>query len=104
MPLTDNNYYCVRCGAGHEWGVMTSTPEGNLFCPSCWKQLKTEVKRKCPVDGAEMQKRLVADVIQLDVCPTCQGTWFDKSELEVVLKKSKDEGWYEAFVLGWILG
>lgn len=51
-----------------------------------------------------MQKRLVADVIQLDVCTACQGTWFDKRELEVVLKKSKDEGWNQAFILGWILG
>lgn len=104
MPLTDDNYYCVRCGAGHEWGSMTSSPAGDLFCPSCWKQIKAEIKRKCPVDGTEMQQRLVADVVQIDVCTVCNGTWFDKSELEVVLKNSNDEDWYKGFLIGWIVG
>lgn len=102
--MTDTNYYCLRCGKGHEWELMTSTPEGNLFCPSCWKQLNNETKRKCPVDGSVIKKRLAADVVVLDVCPVCQGTWFDKSELEAILKKSTDEGWSQGFVLGWVSG
>ena len=102
--MSDTKYNCLRCGAAHNWELMTSTPEGNLFCPSCWKQLKNETRWKCPVDGAEMKKRLVADVILIDVCTVCQGRWFDKGELEVIIKKSEDEGWSRGFVLGAILG
>ena len=102
--MSDTKYDCLRCGTAHDWELMTSTPEGNLFCPSCWKQLTNEPKRKCPVDGAEMKKRMVAEMILLDVCTVCQGKWFDKGELEVILKKSEDECWTGAFVLGLILG
>lgn len=100
------NEHCVRCGAGHPWERMTSTPSGNLFCPDCWKQLdeKREAKRRCPVDGAEMRKRLVAEVVLVDVCAACGGTWFDKGELEVISKKSEDDGWGKGFFWGWLAG
>ena len=85
---------------------MTSTPEGNLFCPACWERLdaKREAKRKCPVDGAEMGKRLVAGVVLIDVCPACGGTWFDKGELEVIERKSADESWNKGFFWGFLVG
>lgn len=102
--MSDTKYNCRRCGAEHEWELMISTREGNLFCPTCWKQLTTEAKRNCPVDGAEMKKRLVAEVILIDVCPVCQGTWFDKSELEVLLKRAKDDGSNWGFAFGTIFG
>lgn len=47
-----------------------------------------------------MEKRMVADLIQVDVCSVCSGTWFDRNELEFLLKKSLDEGWRSGFVLG----
>ena len=102
--MSDTKYNCIRCEGEYDWEVLTATPEGNLFCPSCWKQFTNEAKRNCPVDGTEMNKRRIADVILLDVCPACQGTWFDKNELEVLLKKSKDAGWNLGFTLGFILG
>lgn len=102
--MSDTKYDCLRCGVAHEWEFMTSTPEGNLFCPACWKKLQSEPKRKCPVDGVEMKKRLVANVILVDVCTVCQGAWFDKGELEVIHKKSEEESWSGGFVLGLILG
>jgi Zn-finger nucleic acid-binding protein len=61
---------------------------------------KNEPTRKCPVDGAGMTKRLVSDVILIDTCAQCGGIWFDKGELEVMRKKSKDAGWNEGFVIG----
>ena len=100
------NEYCVRCGAGYKWEQMTSTPEGDLFCPSCWKQLdaKNEEKRKCPVDGAEMQKRLIAEAVLIDKCPVCEGVWLDKGELKVVQENSKDGGWSDGFFVGMLIG
>lgn len=101
-----DKFYCIRCGAGHEWEQMTSTPEGNLFCPECWKRMDAaqEARRKCPVDGAEMEKRLVAGLILVDKCGTCGGTWFDKGELKVIRQMSKDEGWNKGFFIGWLVG
>jgi hypothetical protein len=101
-----DDYYCSRCGAAHKWEQMTSTAEGNLFCPACSKLLdpNNEAKRKCPVDGAEMQKRLVADLVLIDKCSACGGTWFDKGELDVIRKRSEDDGWGKGFFWGWLLG
>jgi Transcription factor zinc-finger len=101
--MSDTIYHCIRCGQGDKWEAMTSTPEGNLFCAPCWKQLHNEAKRKCPVDGVEMNKRLVADVVMLDSCAVCKGTWFDKSELEILLKKANHESWEMGFLIGSLL-
>ena len=105
------NEYCVRCGAGYKWEQMTSTPEGDLFCPTCWKQLeakneenKNEEKRKCPVEGAEMQKRLIAEAVLIDRCPVCGGVWLDKGELEVMQEKSKEDGWSDGVFFGMLFG
>jgi hypothetical protein len=97
--MSETIYNCVCCGVGLKWELLTQTPEGNLFCASCWEQFKNEPVRKCPVDGAEMKKRLVAGVINIDVCPACSGTWFDRNELEVLLKRA-EEGRNAGFFLG----
>ena len=99
--MSETIYHCIRCEAGHKWELMTSTPEGNLFCPSCWEELTNEAKRKCPVDGAEMKKRLVTEATVVDVCEVCGGTWFDKGELESMLKKAEAEKW-NAETLFWL--
>jgi hypothetical protein len=85
---------------------MVQTPEGNLFCPECWPKLdaQNEPKRKCPVDGAEMQKRLVAGLVLIDTCSSCGGTWFDKHELNVIRERWKEAGWGEGFFVGWLIG
>lgn len=97
-----DNYYCTRCGAGHLWERMTSTPEGNLFCPACMAHLdvKNEPKRNCPVDGAEMQKEILVGLILMDRCAVCGGTWFDKDELGIIKKQAEDEAWGKGFFLG----
>lgn len=101
--MSDTLYTCIRCNGQFNWEVLTSTPEGNLFCPSCWKRIKNEPKRKCPVDGVDMIKRRIADAIFIDVCETCSGKWFDKSELEILLQKTKEENWNTAFLIGALL-
>ena len=99
------DFNCFRCGKGYKREQMTSTSAGNLFCPACWSRVdpKNEELRKCPVDGADMKKRLVADVVVIDVCAKCGGLWFDKGELEVIEKKSRDAGWNQGFFLGMLL-
>ena len=101
-----DDYNCSRCGKGYLWEQMNSTPEGNIFCPDCWPKLdlKNEPIRKCAVDGTEMGKRLVGGLVLIDTCTACGGTWFDKSELEVIRQRAEDAGWSDGFFLGWLLG
>jgi hypothetical protein len=99
-----DDYNCSRCGKGYKWEQMAQTPEGNLFCPECQAKLdaKSEPKHRCPVDGAEMQKRLVGGLVLIDSCSACGGTWFDKYELELIQKRWKDAGWQAGFFTGWL--
>jgi hypothetical protein len=83
---------------------MTATPSGTLFCPDCWPKFNphSEPKRQCPVDSVEMTKRVIEDLIVIDICEVCGGTWFDKGELEVINKLSVDTGMRKGFFWGWL--
>lgn len=50
----------------------------------------------CPRDGAKLAPHN-AKGITIDVCPTCQGIWLDKGEVDIVLKQEN-----EAAVIGWV--
>src|SRR6185503_12984927 len=80
-------YNCLRCGKEYPWEQLTQTKEGNLFCAECWQQVTTERKRNCPVDNSEMEKHLVCDVVLIDTCLKCGGTWFDQGELDIIRKR-----------------
>jgi Transcription factor zinc-finger len=90
---------CFRCGQSYESNQLTASSQGNRFCPSCWSKINARIEtvRKCPVDSAEMKKRLVADAVVIDVCTKCGGLWFDKGELEIIEKKSREMGWQQGF-------
>src|SRR3954468_16435874 len=96
---------CYRCGKRYELNQLTASREGNRFCPECWNKINpaNELARKCPVDGIDMKKRLVADAVVIDSCPACGGLWFDKGELEVIERKSRDMGWQQGFFTSIIL-
>ena len=96
---------CSRCGKSYQSEQMTKTRTGNIFCPACWSRVdpKNEALRKCPVDGTDMKKRLIADVVVIDACTKCGGLWFDKGELEVIERKSREAGWNEGFFLSIML-
>ncbi|MFQ5746904.1 MAG: zf-TFIIB domain-containing protein [Gemmatimonadota bacterium] len=69
---------CVRCGR-----ERTSTEfEGFPTCQDCEMTIRAEreQRRECQMDGAEMKKEVVLNVI-LDRCPTCGGVWLDGGEL-----------------------
>jgi|SRR6185503_5351816 len=93
MPDDQN---CQRCGERLELNQLAA---GNRLCQDCWSKLnpQQESMRKCPVDGADMKKRLVADAVIIDVCSSCRGLWFDKGELEVIERKSREMGWQQGF-------
>jgi Zn-finger nucleic acid-binding protein len=40
-----------------------------------------EQSRRCPIDGGEMAKEIVLNLI-IDRCPSCRGVWLDGGELE----------------------
>ena len=96
---------CFRCSRKSAPAEMIESPAGNYFCADCWTQLAptNEGLRKCPVDGLDMIKRRVADVVVIDRCAKCGGTWFDRGELQVIERKSREMGWQEGFFLSIML-
>ena len=51
---------------------------------------KQELELRCPGCRGVM-KKVVRAGITIDKCQNCQGTWYDKSELEQLLRKSEKE-------------
>ena len=74
---------CVRCGNERTREKF----EGIPTCDSC--EMKTKVSREntrhCPIDGREMKKEVVKNVI-IDRCPSCTGVWLDGGELDLITK------------------
>lgn len=100
-----DNQNCFRCGKRYESNQLTASPEGNRFCAACWQKTHSanEALRRCPVDGVDLKKRLVADAVLIDSCATCGGMWFDKGELEIVERKSRDMGWQQGFFVSMLM-
>ena len=77
---------CEQCG---RTGVPT-----RAVCMYCGGRLieqeKREITIRCPVCNINMDKGDQAG-ITLDNCSSCGGTWYDRSELEQLLRKSKDD-------------
>ena len=95
---------CVRCGS-----KKTRTKvEGLPTCERCELklQMKREDTRACPIDGSAMQKRITHNVI-VDKCPTCQGIWLDRGELNLVaeaVRRERTGDFASGFITGMIIG
>jgi Zn-finger nucleic acid-binding protein len=62
-----------------------------MYCGGKLKEVKkSEVTIRCPKCNDVMVKKEKVE-ITLDHCGSCNGTWYDKVELEVLLQKSKSE-------------
>lgn len=48
-------------------------------------------RNKCPRDGTPLVPRETHHVI-IDTCPTCEGIWLDKGELEILEKAQAEHG------------
>jgi hypothetical protein len=91
---------CVRCDKQRTKREF----EGLPTCEECELKLKAtqEPKRRCPVDGGEMSKEIIHNLI-IDRCPACAGVWLDSGELELV-KKAIAAGAPDNFTPGFVLG
>jgi hypothetical protein len=94
-----DNQTCFRCAKQFAGDQLQQSTSGNRFCQECWMKVNAlgEGTRKCPVDGLDLMKRRVADAVVIDACQKCGGLWFDKGELEIVERKSRDMGWQTGF-------
>jgi Transcription factor zinc-finger len=90
---------CFRCAGAFAADELQQSTSGNRFCPECWVKVNAlgEGSRRCPVDGVDLIKRRVADAVVIDACQKCGGLWFDKGELEIIERKSRDMGWQGGF-------
>jgi Transcription factor zinc-finger len=78
---------CARCGQRR----TRREYEGLPTCEACEKLIEAKVRaakeqiRRCTLDGAEMGKEIVLNLI-IDRCPSCRGVWLDGGELEEMRK------------------
>src|SRR5262249_7703448 len=93
---------CARCGKRRTQREY----EGLPTCESCEKLIEAKVRaakeqtRRCPLDGAEMAKEVVLNLI-IDRCPSCRGVWLDGGELED-MRKAIEAGLAQEFVRGMV--
>ena len=78
---------CLRCDKKR----TKSKFEGFPTCGECEIEIRKEreIKRLCPLDGAEMTKEVIVNVI-VDRCSKCGGVWLEPGELELINKAIKD--------------
>ena len=85
---------CSCCGVRRTHKEVKGKP----LCDRCqnmmyWReQVKGEGRRKCPVEGARMIKKLIESEVLIDVCPKCGGVWLDKDQLDKIRELAESEG------------
>jgi TFIIB-like protein len=96
---------CIRCRKRYKFEELTAGPDGFGICEACAAKINpaNEEKRRCPVDGQEMTKRLVGNAVLLDKCLACGGVWFDGGELRIVNDLIKEETFQKAMLLSWFM-
>ena len=62
------------------------------------ESLRKHALGRCPKCGDNLIIRLINDV-EIDECPTCQGMWLDKGELEAMTEQ-RGAHWAQQFVNG----
>ncbi len=84
---------CIRCNQYHLLAGLSvedlSACDRDLpVCVTCIDKLSPaqEAMRYCPVDGCEMKKLVIYDVVLIDKCYGCGGVWLDDQELQVIEK------------------
>ena len=73
---------CQHCGRKRSLKEF----EAQKTCEPCIAQIKSrrEARISCPKDGTTMEKIIGPGLIILDKCPTCEGFWLDKGELQAL--------------------
>ncbi len=95
---------CMRCGKKR----TRKHVEGIPTCDACALELtaRREHKRICPIDGSDMRKGAIQNVI-VDRCPHCNGVWLDGGEIDLIgkaIQADKSGEFTRGFVWGMIIG
>lgn len=96
---------CIRCSNYFKFEQLEAGPDGFGICADCSEKIggAREPKRLCPVDGREMEKAFIRNVVLVDRCPSCKGIWFDGDELEVVERGiSQENGFAQLMIVALI--
>ena len=95
---------CIRCRNHFKFEELEVGPEGFGICRDCAERIKgaDEPRRTCPVDGREMEKAFIRNVVLVDRCPACRGVWFDGDELEIVEQGIQSDGFAQLLLISLI--
>ncbi len=101
MTGDQGSQLCVRCREHPAEEVLDGLPT----CRSCGMSIrqKCENVRVCPVDGGEMLKEVIQNLL-IDRCPTCGGVWLDHEELDALIRLAAERTDDGAFLNGVLLG
>lgn len=90
---------CARCREQPASDTMGGLPT----CSRCGELIrqKAEEVRSCPVDGEEMTKEVIQNLL-VDRCPDCGGIWLDQDELGSLLRLAaeRDDHFLNSVLLG----
>jgi hypothetical protein len=78
---------CIRCR--HDYRLEDVSIEHEfVICADCTTGLNPsrETQRVCPVDGRDMKKLIIYDLVLIDKCPGCGGIWLDQDELRTIAR------------------
>ncbi|MGH7965322.1 MAG: zf-TFIIB domain-containing protein [Candidatus Binatia bacterium] len=87
----EDNYFARRDRELLEKLKQQQTAEGETA-------LRQQALMRCPKDGDTLVTLQQRDVT-VEECPTCQGMWLDRGELET-LAKHENEGWLTRLIRG----
>lgn len=62
----------------------------DAYLPFSDSKFDTNNITRCPVDGAPYYEHSYGDVM-IDLCPQCDGLWFDRGELDKIKEKLKND-------------
>ncbi|MBN1152117.1 MAG: zf-TFIIB domain-containing protein [Dehalococcoidia bacterium] len=90
--------YCTKCeGLWFDSGeIDLVAAKSGVQAEACFvlrPATTSEARLRCPICRKKMDKRLlgVTEPVLADVCPSCDGLWLDKGELEQVLAQTPDD-------------
>lgn len=74
-----NKGLCSRCNYAYATTIDDNLP----VCETCKSKVAEEAVRQCPVDGEDMKKIFINNVM-IDKCPKCKGIWLDGNEVDLL--------------------
>jgi hypothetical protein len=78
---------CIRCRQDYRLEDVSIEHEF-VICTDCTSNLNPsrETVRVCPIDGREMKKLIIYDLVLIDKCTACGGIWLDQNELKLIAR------------------